>query len=42
MLLRLQDHIDYVSLQALLIKQQGKGIVGTVRSFWQHTKRLSD
>ncbi len=37
-----QDHIDYVSLQALLIKRQGLGVVGQIRSFWSHTKRLCD
>jgi hypothetical protein len=38
----LQDHIDYVSLQALLINRQGLGVMGQIRSFWSHTKRLSD
>ena len=37
-----QDHIDYISLHALLLKQRGLGIVGQIRSFWTHTKRLSD
>lgn len=40
--LPLQDHIDYMSLHALLVKQQGLGIVGQIKSFWQHTKRLAD
>ena len=39
---RLQDHIDYISLQALLVKRHGLGIVGQVRTFWHHSKRLAD
>ena len=37
-----KDHVDYISLQALLLKRQGLGIVGQVRILWQHTKRLSN
>ena len=40
--LLLQDHIDYISLQALLLKNKGMSIVGQINSFWRHTKRLCD
>ena len=39
---RWQDHIDYISLQALLLKHKGLSIVGQINSFWRHTKRLCD
>ena len=38
----LEEHIDYLSLQALLLKQTGLGWTGQIKRLWHHTKRLSD
>jgi hypothetical protein len=37
-----QEHIDYLSLQSLLLRQTTLGFYGQVRLFFQHTKRLAD
>ena len=38
----LEEHIDYLSLNALMFEQQraGLGFVGQVRLFFRHTRRL--
>ena len=38
----LESHIDYLSLQALLLKQTGLSWAGQITRLWHHTKRLSD
>ena len=37
-----QDHIDYLSLQALLFKQTTLGFAGQIRIFFRHTRRIAD
>ncbi len=36
-----QEHIEYVSLQALLFQQATLGLTGQVRVFYRHTRRLA-
>ena len=37
-----QDHIDYLSLQALLFKQTSLSFAGQIRLFFRHTRRIAD
>ncbi len=39
---QLEDHVDYLSLQALLFKQASLGFVGQLNVFYTHTRRISD
>ena len=37
-----QDHIDYLSLQALLFKQTTLGFAGQIRLLFRHSRRITD
>ena len=37
-----QAHIDYLSIQSLLLRRHGLGLMGQVRTIWHHQKRLTD
>jgi hypothetical protein len=38
----LEEHVDYLSLQALLMRSAGISWASQVKRLWHHTKRLSD
>ncbi len=38
---RVQEHVDYLSLQALMLKEAPLGVVAQTRLLLQHTKRLA-
>ncbi len=37
-----QDHIDYLSIQALMFKETSLGFVGQIKLFYAHTSRIKD
>ena len=38
----IEEAVDYYSLQALLFTRTDVGLVGQIRTFYRHTKRLQD
>jgi hypothetical protein len=38
----MQEHIDYLSLQSLMLRQTALGVVGQVKLLFRHQRRLSD
>ena len=36
-----QQHLDYLSIQSLLLKRNGLNLVDQIRTIWHHQKRLS-
>jgi hypothetical protein len=37
-----QEHIDYLSLQSLMLRQTALGVVGQVKLLFRHQRRLAD
>ncbi len=38
----LEDHIDYLGIQALLFKRTSMGFVAQLRVYFAHTRRIAD